>query len=198
MTDTDTSEHGDKYALRHWSQEGWRQKAKGLVGLLLMRMFPGRAAALRQGYFTHHGRHGRLLDRLIGCGIAYRALHSGDFEDLAEFHRRFWEGENTGAFHDTAEKRFKAAFLAFYTSVIDELEKFLDDGNTMTTFCEVGAGVGLLLDYLTKRFERVERFIGIDLSRATIEQNRETFTDPRLANKNLLSRTSGQHVCCVT
>jgi hypothetical protein len=176
----DTPTYGDRYALRRWPQEGLRQRAKGRLGLIAMRCFPARAARLREEYFTHHGRRTRLLDRLIGCGIAYQALRRGDLGNLAEYHRRFWAGSNTQAFHDSAEERFKAAFLTFYTPVIDALEQFLDDRGEMTTFCEVGAGVGLLLDYLAKRFDRVERLIGIDLSEATIQQNRETFSDPRM------------------
>jgi len=148
--------------------------------LLLMRVFPARAARLREEYFTHHERHTSLLDRLIGCGIAYKALHGGSLGDLAQYHRQFWAGGNTEAFHDLAEERFEAAFLTFYTPVIDALEAFLDGRGETTTFCEVGAGIGLLLDYLAKRFDHVERLIGIDLSEATIKRNRDTFADPRM------------------
>jgi len=176
----DESANGDRYALRQWIEDSPRQKAKGLLGSVLMTVFPARAAALRRSDFTHHGRRASLLNRLIGAGIAYRALRDKDFDSLADYHRKFWGGERAKAFHDKAPVRFDAAFRKFYTPVIDELEAFLGTNGKLSTFCEIGSGSGLLMDYLAKRFEQVERLIGIDLCETTSAAAREAYPDPRM------------------
>lgn len=143
-------------------------------------MFPGRAAALEAERFTHHGRQSSALDRLIGAGIAYRALRRKDFGRLAGCHLRFWSGAGSATFHAAAAERFDSVFLRHYAPLIDELERFLGHDGPMPTVCEIGSGSGLLMHYLAKRLSRVERFIGIDLCEATTTQARASCQDSRL------------------
>jgi hypothetical protein len=170
----------DRFALRQWTRDSPKQKVKGLVGSVLMRLFPVRAKALKECDFTHCGRRRSVLNRLIGAGVAYRALRRRDFGSLADYHRQFWGGEHAKAYHDAFPERFQAVFLRYYVPLIDELERFLKTRAAMTTFCEIGSGGGLLIDYLAKRFEHAERLIGIDLDAVTTAAARKAFPDPRM------------------
>lgn len=169
----------ERYSLRDWGKETSRQKAKGILGAAMAAIFRARAARLAEEDFTAHGRRG-LLDRLIGAGMAYRALRRGSLEDIAEYHRRYWGGKSGTAFHEEAPVRFEAAFKKFYTPVIDELEKFLPAHDSMSTICEIGTGAGLLLEYLAERFPQIKRLIGIDLSEETTAENRRKYPSSRM------------------
>ncbi|NQU41030.1 MAG: class I SAM-dependent methyltransferase [Lentisphaerae bacterium] len=170
----------DRFSLRQWSQDSAKQKAKGWLGRVLMRLFPARAALLQKSDFTHHGRRASLLNRLIGAGIAYQALRHRDFGRLGEYHRKFWGGEHAKAYHADAPERFEAVFLRYYTPLIDALEGVLEPAGIGATFCEIGSGAGLLVDYLARRFTSAERLIGIDLDPVTTAEARAAFPDSKL------------------
>lgn len=170
----------DRFALRQWKHDSIKQKAKGLLGEMLLPLFPARAKALGEHGFTHHGATFSVLDRLIVAGMAYRALRRKEFGRLGEYHRKFWGGEQAKVHHDHAQDRFTTVFLKYYTPLIDELEGFMATRERPAAMCEIGSGAGLLLDYLATRFSEVERFIGLDLDPVTTEETRRAFPDPRL------------------
>jgi len=94
---------------------------------------------------------------------------------IAEYHRNFWAGDYAKAYHDQNRHQFQEMFLDDFLGVVDELETVLEQNRSITTICEIGTGSGQLLDYLSNRLPTIKRFIGIDLSDATIRDNRERY-----------------------
>ncbi|MBT3294595.1 MAG: class I SAM-dependent methyltransferase [Verrucomicrobia bacterium] len=180
MSDGGVPEGSDRFSLRDWRQDSAKQKIKRLIGAVLVRLFPRRAAMLRENSFTHHGRRLSLLNRMIGAGIGYGALQAGDYETLGEYHRNFWGGQHAKAYHDDAPERFESVFLRYYTPLIDELERCLATRGGVPTLCEIGSGAGLMMDYLARRFKAVKRLIGVDLDAVTTAAARQAFPDPRM------------------
>jgi hypothetical protein len=175
-----TITNSDRYALRQWEHDSLKQKAKGVLGSLLMLLFPRRAKAVLEDDFTHSGRRASLLSRLIGAGIAYRELHRRDFGRLAAHHKRYWGGARAKAYHDDAPGRFESVFVRYHMPLIDRLEEFLKDHPQTKTLCEIGSGAGLVADHLAERFDFLDRYIGVDLDPVTVAAARETYSHPKL------------------
>jgi SAM-dependent methyltransferase len=81
----------------------------------------------------------------------------------------------------TDKDKFNKEFLTHRDLLIANISKLLSTvPNYYHTICDIGTGNGLLLDYLSKEFNNVKKFVGVDLNKEQILENKETYKDSKL------------------
>ena len=150
---------------------------KTIVGSILIVIMPKKAKELsNKGMTIDVGL--TLKERLIRHTLLGKAKKDEDFETLSQFHQDFWTNKadeyfSTRFFNNVLEDFFipKCSFL------VDLLKEKLDqEGGKFNILVEIGTGEGTVLNYLSSQLPNVNRFIGIDLSTAQIESNKNLFS----------------------
>ena len=160
----------------------WRRAVKVGAGRALL--------ALRPGYGRRLLEHGdphtfSLLDRLMLAGWTDRATPA-DWAALSALHQRFWAGPGGARFSASAEiaDRFEQWFLREHARPVQFLQTELD-GRQSPALCEIGSGNGLALEYMSRQFPQIGRFVGIDINaQATRDNARRWQDDNRLGFVN--------------
>lgn len=80
----------------------------------------------------------------------------------------------------TDREKFNKEFLSHRTHLISHISKLLSISNNYSVICDIGTGNGMLLNYLSKKFTSVKKFVGIDLNKEQILENRITYKDIHL------------------
>lgn len=149
----------------------------------LVRILPrSYVADVERGVFT--GRGG-LIGAIVRGELERRHYSAPDAVQQRRM-RELWGGDAGRAWH--AEKlalysdreRFEREFLPYRSSLVDRLADLLARDDRFHTICEIGTGNGMFLRHLSERFPSLKRFVGIDLSAAQIESNRDTYRGSRL------------------
>ena len=150
---------------------------KTIVGSILIVIMPKKAKELSsKGMTIDVGL--TLKERLMRHTLLGKAKKDEDFETLSQFHQDFWTNKadeyfSTRFFNNVLEDFFipKCSFL------VDLLKEKLDqEGGKFNILVEIGTGEGTVLNYLSSQLPNVNRFIGIDLSTAQIESNKNLFS----------------------
>lgn len=150
---------------------------KTIVGSILIVIMPKKAKELsNKGMTIDVGL--TLKERLMRHTLLGKAKKDEDFETLSQFHQDFWTNKadeyfSTRFFNNVLEDFFipKCSFL------VDLLKEKLDqEGGKFNILVEIGTGEGTVLNYLSSKLPNVNRFIGIDLSTAQIESNKNLFS----------------------
>jgi hypothetical protein len=119
-------------------------------------------------------------ERLLLSALMHRAERRGDAEEfIFRQQRRFWSSAEIADFHAAHEQYFEDMFLGENVVSLLELEKALAQGH-YTTLCEIGAGHGRVVYFLSRRLQTLHRFIGIDLSAEQQRRNGERYSDARI------------------
>lgn len=154
----------------------WKRK----IGVHLLPFMPNRVARLKREAFSMTIGRRNVLDALVRAGIAEQHLREQRLSDLARYHQRFWEQDGGTHYHEHIRDFVVDLFENNYRYLLSELNPLLGEMDTIDTIVEIGCGGGSLLNHLLGELPSIDRFIGIDLSPATIEQNRRLYPDPRL------------------
>ena len=150
---------------------------KTIVGSILIVIMPKKAKELsNKGMTIDVGL--TLKERLIRHTLLGKAKKDEDFETLSQFHQDFWTNKadeyfSTRFFNNVLEDFFipKCSFL------VDLLKEKVDqEDGKFNILIEIGTGEGTVLNYLSSQLPNVNRFIGIDLSTAQIESNKNLFS----------------------
>lgn len=150
---------------------------KTIVGSILIVIMPKKAKELsNKGMTIDVGL--TLKERLMRHTLLGKAKKDEDFETLSQFHQDFWTNKadeyfSTRFFNNVLEDFFipKCSFL------VDLLKEKLDqEDGKFNILVEIGTGEGTVLNYLSSQLPNVNRFIGIDLSTAQIESNKNLFS----------------------
>ena len=150
---------------------------KTIVGSILIVIMPKKAKELsNKGMTIDVGL--TLKERLIRHTLLGKAKKDEDFETLSQFHQDFWTNKadeyfSTRFFNNVLEDFFipKCSFL------VDLLKEKVDqEDGKFNILVEIGTGEGTVLNYLSSQLPNVNRFIGIDLSTAQIESNKNLFS----------------------
>ena len=150
---------------------------KTIVGSILIVIMPKKAKELsNKGMTIDVGL--TLKERLIRHTLLGKAKKDEDFETLSQFHQDFWTNKadeyfSTRFFNNVLEDFFipKCSFL------VDLLKEKVDqEGGKFNILVEIGTGEGTVLNYLSSQLPNVNRFVGIDLSTAQIESNKNLFS----------------------
>ncbi|MGB1253027.1 MAG: class I SAM-dependent methyltransferase [Candidatus Promineifilaceae bacterium] len=154
----------------------WKRK----IGVHLLRFMPKRVERLKsEGYSMTIGRR-NILDSLVRAGIAEQHFSENRLTELAEYHQRFWEKDGGTHYHEHIRDSVLDIFQDKYGYMISQLTHLLKEMPTIDTIVEVGCGGGSVLNYLLSEFDDIDRFVGIDLSPETIQQNQELYPNQRL------------------
>ena len=148
------------------------------IGNALVFLRQKKAQQLSQTGMTivHYDSMG-IAERLMRSAILKKVEKSQDYNNLEDLHKNYWINKGADFFLET-EERFETEFLPNCAFVFDELERELLHSPVMfRTLVEIGTGNGKVLEYLSDKFPKINRFVGIDLSRDQIEINNEKFKE---------------------
>jgi SAM-dependent methyltransferase len=152
-----------------------KRSAKETLGKLLLLARPDIERRIESA-----GETKSFVEEVALAGLIAKHRKRGTLTDLAHFHAKFWAGENATSFHATHEYRFRENFLNSHYSLVEQLDRVLQENPNLSTLYEIGCGSGLVLEHLAARFTQLRRLVGLDLSRDQIELNRKRFKDPRM------------------
>ncbi|MGH9371332.1 MAG: class I SAM-dependent methyltransferase [Vicinamibacterales bacterium] len=152
------------------------------LGALVRRLPRSYVADIERGVFT--GRGG-LLGAIVR-GELERKYYASPEGAQQQRIRDLWGGEAGRAWHADKQalysdrERFAREFLPFRQPLIAALRDLVAGDGRYHTLCEIGTGNGMFLRHLSEQLPSMRRFVGIDLSVAQIDANRETYRDTRL------------------
>lgn len=158
---------------------GPRQLLKRGLGRLLLPLMPQRRAELQRGAVGE--RLGRL-DRLLLAALVAQHERAGTLDELGALHDWIWASKQALRFHEQAQSRFDDWWRAHHSAILEPLQaEIAAHPAHWATLCEIGCGSGLVLADLSRRLPSLQQLIGLDLSPAQIERNREAYAaNPRL------------------
>lgn len=147
------------------------------LGAALARLFPA-AAAEEQRQFTIPGLDGGArspLRRLIRYYLGRRMQRSPG--DLEATHKDFWRHQRRDDWYRHSQGRHDELHVPMLAPVIERLRPLVE-ARRIRQVCEFGAGSGHWLDYLSRQWPSVGRYVGVDLSADQIAENAKRW--PRL------------------
>jgi hypothetical protein len=143
------------------------------IGELLIFIRPLKAKKLaKEGMTVVMDKSGlSVLDRLMRRAILKKVENKGDFDQLAKLHENYWKNKGAG-FFDENNNRLELVNLPFSDFIFPLLKEELEKQNgNYHTLVEIGTGNGQILDYLSTKFQGIDKFIGIDLSELQTSEN---------------------------
>ncbi|MGJ8593054.1 MAG: class I SAM-dependent methyltransferase [Aquaticitalea sp.] len=146
------------------------------LGNLLVVLRPKKARELSESGLTIVLKDSMSIsERLMRRAILKKLEHSEDYNSLAELHQNYWVHKGTDVFSQTVNT-YDNDFLPNWSFIFDIAENEILSGPAhFDTLVEIGVGNGRVLDYLSSKFSTIDRFIGLDLSPAQIEINKQTY-----------------------
>lgn len=146
------------------------------IGSFLVIIQPKKAKNLiEDGLTIMEDDNYNVLERLMRFAILKNAEKKENHGQMAEIQRKYWVNKGAAYFEVFADQ-FETVFLPHYSILFDELaEKLEAETKNFDTLVEIGTGNGKVLDYCSSKFEKVQRFVGLDLSEEQIEINRTTY-----------------------
>ena len=140
-----------------------KELVKDIVGGFLVSVRPAKAVKLSKTGITLTDEL-NLEERLMRHALLKRAERGNDHDGLQNMHKEYWVKKGDGFFSRNTD-RFQTLFKPHSGPVIQGLREQLEKtSEPYRSLVEIGTGNGHLLNYLSVKFPRIERFIGIDLS----------------------------------
>ena len=93
---------------------------------------------------------------------------------------KFWGSSAGKKWHDLEKESFEQSIKESRYLLINQLSDFLSKNPKYKTICEIGTGNGMLLDHLSKKFKKVKNFMGIDINKAQIDENKRKYKNTNL------------------
>ncbi|MGV6831725.1 MAG: class I SAM-dependent methyltransferase [bacterium] len=114
-------------------------------------------------------------ERLMRRAIINKMQREGDFESLAQLHKSYWSNKGDNFVKHT-ETNLENTHLPNYKYVFDLLEEQIKKSSgKFSKLIEIGTGNGSVLDFLSSKFNSIEKLIGIDLSENQIKSNNKKY-----------------------
>lgn len=145
---------------------------KHLIGRLLLRLMPRRAAELERGEV---GQALTRRDRFLLTALRERHERAGTLDRLNGLHDWLWAGEQAVRFHEQAQARFDSWWLPCHADIVEALREPIEADARYRTLCEIGCGSGIVLADVARRLPQLDHFIGLDLSAEQTLLNRARF-----------------------
>ena len=149
---------------------------KNILGKILISIQPKKARELLTKGMTIDMDLSKA-NRLMRNYLLKKAKKNNDFETLSQFHQNYWEnrGEEyfSSKFNDNVLDNFFKPKCSFLFDLLQE--QLQNEKGKYNTLVEIGTGDGKVLEHLSVRFPKIERFIGIDLSISQIKANKKFF-----------------------
>lgn len=157
------------------------------IGRLAVKILPeSYISNVRDEYFFVKGHTGFLVTAIKKeLDKQYHSLSEQDKRRLNR--KKFWGGAAGKKWHDTTresyrntEKKFTNEFIKLKLPLIGQISELLSEGSSYHTLCEIGTGNGVFLEYLSRQFPFIEKWVGIDLNMEQIRENNETYSGSSL------------------
>lgn len=149
---------------------------KNMLGSFFIFLQPKYAASLLEKGISL-SLHLPLKDRLIRDVLLSKYKNSKDFETLSKIHKQYWSGQGkeyfSSKYNENTLEHFFIPECSFLFDILEE--KLKTEPQEYNKLVEIGTGDGTVLDYLSSRFPRIDKFIGIDLSVNQIDANKQRF-----------------------
>jgi len=157
------------------------------VGPFLVKIIPeSYQSRVRNEFFTARGPTGILAD-IVRAELNRQYYASGCEEDIKRrFREEFWGGVPGKKWHGFAKDKFSEPgaysreFLGYRQPLVRLISTLLASTDQFHTICEIGTGNGIFLRYLSERFPKIRRFVGVDLNGDQIRENQETDKEQKL------------------
>ncbi|MEP2688094.1 class I SAM-dependent methyltransferase [Maribacter dokdonensis] len=153
-----------------------KRQLKELTGAILVQLQCKKAESLiKKGISFNVGNELNFNERLMRAALLKQAEKNEDFNLLANYHKNFWKHTGRKYFSEKGSV-LNDFFLPHCLPVFQSLIKLLK-GNPEKyyTMIEIGTGNGEVLEYLSRQFPQIEKFVGIDLSADQIEFNTKKY-----------------------
>lgn len=153
---------------------------KNTIGNILISIQPRKAKELIKKGMTISIDFS-LADRLMSYAILEKAKKNNDFDALSQIHQNYWENRGKEYFSSQFNENVLVNFFIPKCSFLLDLlqEQLQNESTKYNTLVEIGTGDGKVLEYLSERFPKIERFIGIDLSSSQTHANKMMFKDSK-------------------
>jgi len=121
-----------------------------------------------------------LAGAILRADMDARYYAAGEDDQLRQT-RALWGGAAGLAWHEDKracfenDAAFRTKYLRFREPIVRSLDALLRADQRFTTLCEIGTGNGIFAVYLANRFPQLQSIVGLDLSAAQIEQNRDAY-----------------------
>ena len=146
------------------------------TGNLLVLIRPKKASQLSEdGMTIVLNNTMSISERLMRNAILNKLEKNKNYIDLVKLHQNYWVNKGSELFIKTKDA-FEDVFLSSWTFIFDELQiKLLNSPVQFYTIVEIGTGNGKVLKYLSKKFPKVKKYVGLDLSPIQTEINKEIY-----------------------
>ena len=157
------------------------------VGPFLVKIIPeSYQSRVRNEFFTGKGPRGILAD-IIRAELNRQYYSSKTAEEIRKRDREvFWGATPGKRWHDFTRSKYdeedprNSEFLEPRRLLARQISDFLASSGEYRTLCEIGTGNGMLLHELSQRCPSIKRFIGVDLNKEQILENRRTYKGTEL------------------
>ena len=152
------------------------------VGRLLVKIVPeSYQSRVRNEFFTAGGPRGILAD-IVRAELNRQYYSSKTGEETRKRDREvFWGATPGKRWHEFAKARYDeqnlhhSEFLRPRRFLARQISDLLASSREYRTICEIGTGNGMFLHDLSKQSPSIKRFIGVDLNKEQILENRRTY-----------------------
>ena len=152
------------------------------VGRLLVKIVPeSYQSRVRNEFFTAGGPRGILAD-IVRAELNRQYYSSKTGEETRKRDREvFWGATPGKRWHEFAKARYDeqnlhhSEFLRPRRFLARQISDLLASSREYRTICEIGTGNGMFLHDLSKQSSSIKRFIGVDLNKEQILENRRTY-----------------------
>ncbi len=157
------------------------------VGRLAVKVLPkSYISHVRGEYFFAKGHTGFLITAIKKeLNRQYYSLSEQEKRKLNR--KKYWGAAAGKKWHVTVrksyrntEKKFTDEFTKLKLPLIAQISELLSENPSYHTLCEIGTGNGVFLDYLSRQFPFIEKWVGIDLNMEQISENMETYKGSKL------------------
>ncbi|HFC12312.1 MAG TPA: methyltransferase domain-containing protein [Anaerolineae bacterium] len=157
-----------------------KEQIKQLLGTVMLPFMPARAERLAQESFSMTTGGRDFVDACLRAGLARKLLSQNKEAEIAEYHRKFWEKNNSLEYHRGVRDMVMQVFHDYFEFLIPEIKTLLAENPDFKTLIEIGSGGGDLLNYLAEQIGQLDTFVGIDLSPEITEENKSHYRNAKL------------------
>ena len=152
------------------------------VGRFLVKLIPeSYQSRVRNEFFTARGPRGILAD-IVRAELNRQYYSSKTDEETRNRDREMFWGATPGKrWHEFTKARYHeedphhSEFLQPRRLLKGQISDFLASSGEYGTICEIGTGNGMFLHDLSKQSPSIKRFVGVDLNKEQILENRRTY-----------------------
>lgn len=157
-----------------------KEQIKQLLGTVMLPFMPARVERLAQESFSMTTGGRDFVDACLRAGLARKLLSQNKEAEIAEYHRKFWEKNNSLEYHRGVREMVMQVFSDHFQFLIPEINTLLVENPDFKTLIEIGSGGGDLLNHLAEKIGGIDTFVGIDLSPDITEENKSHYHNAKL------------------